>query len=57
MLQWLEFHSRAVPAPVHSPGRRRLVLALGHNRIAARTGSLDRRSCLPWQLGMAAAEL
>lgn len=30
---------------------------MGHDRIAARTGSLDRRSCLPWQLGMAAAEL
>ncbi|WP_328392257.1 hypothetical protein OHS70_38300 [Streptomyces sp. NBC_00390] len=57
LLQWLECHSRAVPAPVRSPGRHRLVLALGHNRIAARTGSLDKRSCLPWQLGMAAAEL
>ncbi|MFJ7949204.1 TniQ family protein [Streptomyces sp. NPDC096354] len=58
LLTWLERHSQAaVPALPHSPGRRRLTLALGHNRIATRTGSLDRRSCLPWQLGMAAPEL
>ncbi|WP_326569918.1 TniQ family protein [Actinacidiphila glaucinigra] len=58
LLAWLERHSHAAaPAPAHSPRRCRLRLAMGHDRIAARTGSLDRRSCLPWQLGMAAAEL
>ena len=58
LLEWLERHSQAaLPARAHSPGHRRLTLALGHNRIATRTGSLEKRSCLPWQLGMAAAEL
>jgi hypothetical protein len=49
LLQWLERHSRpaatgAVPA---GAGRRQLVLAERHNRIAARTGSLQQRSCMP----------
>ncbi|MET8205883.1 TniQ family protein [Streptomyces sp. NPDC005373] len=49
LLQWLERHSR--PAATHAEaaaaGRRRLVLAERHNRIAARAGSLQQRSCMP----------
>ncbi|MFE7314238.1 TniQ family protein [Streptomyces sp. NPDC057555] len=57
LLVWLERHRAAVPAPSRPAGRRRLVLALGHNRIADRTGPIDQRSCLPWQLGMTASEM
>jgi hypothetical protein len=48
LLQWLERHSQpaAAAAPV-TAGRRHLVLAERHNRIAARVGSLQQRSCMP----------
>lgn len=48
LLQWLERHSQsgAAAAPV-TAGRRHLVLAERHNRIAARAGSLQQRSCMP----------
>jgi len=57
LLRWLERHSKAAPARTRSPRRRRLTLSLEHNLIATQTGSLDKRSCLPWQLGMSTAEL
>ncbi|WP_308119934.1 TniQ family protein [Streptomyces sp. MBT84] len=55
LLVWLGRHRMGPPAPGRPAGRRHLTLALGHNRIASRTGSVDQRSCLPWQLGMTAA--
>ncbi|MEU3034704.1 TniQ family protein [Streptomyces griseoaurantiacus] len=48
LLQWLERHSRpAAAAVLAAAGRRRLVLTERHNRIAARVGSLQQRSCMP----------
>ena len=60
LLVWLGRHRMGMPtasAPSRPAGGRRLVLALGHDRIASRTGSVGQRSCLPWQLGMTAAEM
>ncbi len=49
LLQWLERHSRpaATGTGAATAGRRHLVLAERHNRIAARAGSLQQRSCMP----------
>ncbi|MFE6157139.1 TniQ family protein [Streptomyces sp. NPDC057889] len=48
LLQWLERHScSADGAPAGFAGPRRLVLAVRHNRIASRVGSLQQRSCMP----------
>ncbi|MFF8352966.1 TniQ family protein [Streptomyces chartreusis] len=48
LLQWLERHScPAAPSAAPASGRRQLVLAERHHRIAARTGSLQQRSCMP----------
>lgn len=49
LLQWLERHSHpaSVSAGAVAVGRRQLVLAERHYRIAARTGSLQQRSCMP----------
>ncbi|MFE6153608.1 hypothetical protein [Streptomyces sp. NPDC057889] len=44
LLQWLERHSHCAEA---RPGTRSLVLAVRHNRIAARVGSVQQRSCMP----------
>lgn len=58
LLEWLERHQTPVPtlpkgakARQGVSGRRRLALALGHNRLASQTGSLAQRSCLPWHPG------
>ncbi|MER6497378.1 TniQ family protein [Streptomyces griseorubiginosus] len=57
LLVWLVRH-RTEPPELGSPaGRPRLALARGHDRIASRTGSVSQRSCLTWQLGMAAADM
>ncbi|MHB6903993.1 TniQ family protein [Streptomyces sp. DB-54] len=49
LLQWLERHSSS--ASVRSASgrgcRRRVVLAVRHNRVASRVGSLRERSCMP----------
>ncbi|MET8861215.1 TniQ family protein [Streptomyces sp. NPDC004579] len=57
LLMWLGRHRTDAPTAECPTGRDGLVLATGHHRAAARTGSVDQRSCLPWQLGMAAAEM
>lgn len=57
LLMWLGRH-RLQPAAAASPANRcPLLLAAGHDRIASRTGPVNQRSCLPWQLGMAAADM
>ncbi|UQA90513.1 hypothetical protein [Streptomyces halobius] len=55
--RWLKGMEKVMDDPARPAGRHRLVLAVGHNRIASGTGSLDQRSYLPWQLGMTAAEM
>jgi hypothetical protein len=48
LLLWLERHSgTAKDGAAVTSGRRQVVLAERHNRIAARTGSLEQRSCMP----------
>jgi hypothetical protein len=49
LLQWLERHSRpaATSAAAARAGRGQIVLAERHNRIAARVGCLQQRSCMP----------
>ncbi|MER6014888.1 TniQ family protein [Streptomyces bluensis] len=54
LLVWLGRHRTEPPAPA---SRRPLMLAAGHDRIASRTGPVSQRSCLTWQLGMAAADM
>ncbi|WP_380282490.1 TniQ family protein [Kitasatospora purpeofusca] len=57
VLEWLTRHHRP-PVPQSPTVRdRRFVLPLGHTRVAASSGSLEQRSCLPWQLGAAPGEL
>ncbi|MFJ2191686.1 TniQ family protein [Kitasatospora sp. NPDC087861] len=58
LLEWLSRHHR--PSTPDAPGmlrHRRFLLPPGHTRVAESTGSLDQRSCLPWQLGAAPGEL
>ncbi|MFJ8948175.1 TniQ family protein [Streptomyces sp. NPDC102395] len=57
LLVWLGRHRMEASAAPGPAGGCRLMLASGHDRIASRTGSVGQRSCLPWQLGMAAAEM
>ncbi|MFJ3339142.1 TniQ family protein [Streptomyces sp. NPDC086766] len=57
LLMWLGRHRTQAPTADCPAGGDGLVLAMGHHRAAARTGSVDQRSCLPWQLGMTAAEM
>ena len=57
LLVWLGRHRTGVPAPSRPADRCQLMLASGHDRIASRTGSVRERSCLIWQLGMAAADM
>ncbi|MEV5530462.1 TniQ family protein [Streptomyces prunicolor] len=57
LLVWLGRHRMEVSAPSRPADRRHLTLAPGHSRIASRTGSVSQRSCLTWQLGMAAADM
>ncbi|MFE2106928.1 TniQ family protein [Kitasatospora sp. NPDC059463] len=58
VLEWLTRHHRP-PVPVRPPmvRDRGFVPPLGHTRVAASSGSLEQRSCLPWQLGAGSGEL
>lgn len=58
VLEWLTRHHRpCIPIrPPTLPGRG-FALPPGHTRLAASSGSLDQRSCLPWQLGEDSGEL
>ncbi|QMU70267.1 TniQ family protein [Streptacidiphilus sp. P02-A3a] len=58
VLEWLTRHHRP-PVPVMHPTLRdrRFTLPPGHTRVAASSGSLEQRSCLPWQLGTAPGDL
>ncbi|MET8241758.1 hypothetical protein [Streptomyces sp. NPDC005078] len=64
LLEWLERHRMPVPRTPEDARtaqgvsrRRRLVLALGHNRLVTGAGSLEQRSCLPWQPGASVSGL
>ncbi|MCX4474867.1 TniQ family protein [Streptomyces cellulosae] len=57
LLVWLGRHRRGVLAPSSPAGGSGLLLGAGHSRIASRTGPVSQRSCLTWQLGMAAADM
>lgn len=60
LLVWLERHSRPTPALTArspGPGLHRGLPPPGKGGVSAPAGSLGTRSCLPWELGMAAAEL
>ncbi|MFI1707727.1 TniQ family protein [Streptomyces griseoruber] len=57
LLLWLGRHRMGPPELGRPAGPPRLAPARGHNRIASRTGSVSQRSCLTWQLGMAAADM
>jgi hypothetical protein len=58
ILEWLTRHHRP-PVPVMPATLRDRGFSLppGHTRTAAPGGSLEQRSCLPWQLGAAPNEL
>jgi hypothetical protein len=57
LLMWLGRHRRGLPAPSGPADGNGLLLGAGHSRIASRTGPVSQRSCLTWQLGMAAADM
>ncbi|MFJ9138672.1 TniQ family protein [Streptomyces sp. NPDC102256] len=57
LLVWLRRHRLEPPAAANPANRCPLILAPGHDRIASRAGSVSQRSCLTWELGMAAADL
>ncbi|MEH0475080.1 TniQ family protein [Streptomyces sp. B21-097] len=57
LLVWLGRHRMEAPAASRPADGCRLMLAPGHDRIASRSGSVGQRSCLTWQLGMAAADM
>lgn len=57
LLVWLGRHRLEPPAASGPAGRSGLTLGVGHDRIASRTGPVSQRSCLTWQLGMAATDM